>query len=75
PHAFSREVVLKRVAEFVVCDDQSLALASKATFRNCLVAMRPSAIQLDLPMTHDICMYIHNAFVDLLKDLKDNIQV
>ena len=22
PHAFSREVVLKRVAEFVVCDDQ-----------------------------------------------------
>ena len=22
PHAFSREVVLKRVVEFVVCDDQ-----------------------------------------------------
>ncbi|KIM63723.1 hypothetical protein SCLCIDRAFT_99252, partial [Scleroderma citrinum Foug A] len=37
--------------------------------------MRPSATQFDLPMTHNICMYIHNAFVDLLKDLKDNIQL
>jgi hypothetical protein len=88
---FSREGILKAVAEFIVCDDQvgdvndtrdwcfnilqSLAVMNKATFRNCLVAMRPKTANIDLPSTHDISSYIHNAFIKFLNELKGEIQV
>jgi hypothetical protein len=91
---FSREGVLKAVAEFIVCDNQvgvviilivcvtrclnilqSLLVANKATFRNCPVAMRPKSTTADLPSTHDISTYIHNAFVKFLDELKGQIQV
>lgn len=55
--------------------DQSLAVANKVTFRNCLVAMRPSATKVDLPTTHDITTYIHNAFISFMQDLKIELQV
>ncbi|KAG2065558.1 hypothetical protein BDR04DRAFT_1032455, partial [Suillus decipiens] len=67
--------VLHAVAEFVVCDDQSLAVADKVTFRNCLVAMRPSSTKLDLPSTHDVMTYVHNSFIDFFSKLKSDIQV
>ncbi|KAG2752566.1 hypothetical protein P692DRAFT_20725987 [Suillus brevipes Sb2] len=67
---YSREDVLRTVAEFVVCDDQSLVVADKPAFRNCLVAMRPNAILADIPSTHDVSAYIHNAFIEFFKDLK-----
>jgi hypothetical protein len=54
-------------------DQQALAVAGKATFRNCLVAMRPKVSSLDLPSTHDVSMYIHNEFVECLRKLKDDI--
>jgi hypothetical protein len=54
---------------------QSLAVANKATFRNCLVAMRPAAMKADIPSTHDITTYIHNAFLDFFVQLKSDIQV
>ena len=37
--------------------------------------MRPTATNADLPTTHDICVFIHNAFIDYLKQLKKDIQV
>ncbi|KAF8494888.1 hypothetical protein F5888DRAFT_1567472, partial [Russula emetica] len=58
------------IAQFVVCDDQALALAEKPLFRNCLVAMRPKTTRKDLPSRHNIEVYIHNEFVDWLKTLK-----
>ncbi|KAF9226197.1 hypothetical protein BS17DRAFT_697756, partial [Gyrodon lividus] len=74
PHVFSRDV-LKSVAEFVVCDDQSLAVASKSTFQNCLVAMKPTAENADLPSMHDVSTYIHNSFIEFLGTLKSDLQV
>ncbi|KAF9226875.1 hypothetical protein BS17DRAFT_697130 [Gyrodon lividus] len=76
PQAFSRDNVLKSMAEFVVCNDQqSLAIASKPTFRNCLAAMRPASTKADLPSTHDISTYVHNKFILFIKKLKDELQV
>ncbi|KAF9235201.1 hypothetical protein BU15DRAFT_37058, partial [Melanogaster broomeanus] len=72
--AFSRDDVLKTVAEFVVCDDQSLLMVDKPAFRNCLVAMQPAATRADLPSTHDISTFIHNAFISFINDLKSEIQ-
>ena len=37
--------------------------------------MWPKATKADLLSTHDIRSYIHNAFLDLLKELKGEIQV
>jgi hypothetical protein len=54
---------------------KALAVADKAVFRNCLVAMRPKAGRQDIPSTHDVATYIHNEFVKWLKELKDKIQV
>ncbi|KAF8545727.1 hypothetical protein OG21DRAFT_1428745, partial [Imleria badia] len=73
--SFLRKGVLKAVAEFIVCGDQSLAVADNAVFRNCLVAMQPVATKSDLPTMHDVCMFIHNSFVDFLEWLKADIQV
>lgn len=88
---FSRDSVLHAVAEFIVCDDQvksfsvlwsiddnsyqSLVVANKTTFRNCLVAMRPASTTTELPSTHDITTYIHNAFIKLIESVKADIQV
>ena len=54
---------------------QSLLMANKATFRNCLIAMRPKSTAADLPLTHDVSTYIHNTFVKFLDKLKGWIQV
>ncbi|KAG2352169.1 hypothetical protein BDR07DRAFT_1314957 [Suillus spraguei] len=72
---FSRDSVLHAVAEFIVCDDQSLVVANKTTFRNCLVAMHPASTTAELPSTHDIKTYIHNAFIKLIESVKADIQV
>ncbi|KAF8239962.1 hypothetical protein L208DRAFT_1069493, partial [Tricholoma matsutake] len=69
------EGVIEAVGKFVACDDQVLAVASKATFHNCLMAMRPKAKIVDLPSTHNVMKYIHNQFVEWLKDLKKDITV
>ncbi|KAF8549119.1 hypothetical protein OG21DRAFT_1526024 [Imleria badia] len=69
PCTFLRKIALKRVAEFIVCDDQSLSVANKPMFRNCLVAMCPNATKADLPSTHDVTTYIHNKFSEFLDDL------
>ena len=54
---------------------QTLALAKKPVFCNCLVAMRPKTTQKDLPSRHNVEVYIHNKFVDCLKMLKSDILV
>lgn len=88
---FAREGLLKAVAKFVVCDDQvgedsfdlrvgslvakSLAVVDKAAFRNCLVAMRPRSTNADLPSTHNVKTYIHNEFVQMLNEFKNQISV
>ena len=54
---------------------QSLAVADKVMFHNCLVAMRPKSTQKDLPSTHDVSMYNHNKFVCTLEELKHDIIV
>ncbi|KAM6503160.1 hypothetical protein JOM56_000103, partial [Amanita muscaria] len=75
PTEFTRDAIQVAVAQFVVCDDQSLAVASKTTFRNCLVTMRPKTRTSELPTMHDITTYIHNMFVKHLEDLKAAFQV
>ena len=54
---------------------QSLAVADKTTFRNCLVAMRPKAKNIDIPSSHIVNTYIHNQFADQIKQLKTDITV
>ena len=56
-------------------DLQSLAVANKATFRNCLVAMRPRSTRHDLPTTHDVLNNLHNKFVQWLQDMSADIEV
>ncbi|KAF8060907.1 hypothetical protein FPV67DRAFT_1423100 [Lyophyllum atratum] len=75
PKEFTRAGVLRAVAIHVACDDQALLLADKVSFRNCLVSMRPEAKRADLPSSHDIRNFIHNAFVDRLNELKQDIEV
>jgi hypothetical protein len=50
-------------------------VADKARFRNCLVSMRPNTNKADLPTAHDVSLYIHNAFVNHLQEIKEEIQV
>jgi hypothetical protein len=54
---------------------QALMLADNASFRNCLVAMRPQTKASELPSAHDIKVHIHNQFVLHLEDVKKQIQV
>ena len=54
---------------------QSFAVANKAIFRNCLVAMRPAATNADLPSAHDISTFIHNSFIKFFDKLRVTIQV
>ena len=89
---FSRDDVMRTVAEFIVCNNQvsccseswvevtyivwqSLAVANKPAFRNCLVMMHPNANKADIPSSHDISNFIHNSFVDFFQSLKSRIQV
>lgn len=37
--------------------------------------MHPNLVKSDLPSSHDVLTFIHNAFSDLLRDLKTVIQV
>ncbi|KAH9920793.1 uncharacterized protein B0H18DRAFT_863555, partial [Fomitopsis serialis] len=70
PREFSRQTILELEAKHIVCDDQSLSLAQTSSFRNCLVGMRPQTVNLDLPTTHDIKIFIHNAFVKHIEQLR-----
>jgi hypothetical protein len=54
---------------------QALLLADKPTFRNCLVAMRPTTKSADLPSSYDIKIYLNNAFVNHLEQLTNDIKV
>ena len=54
---------------------KSLAVADKVSFRNCLVSMRPSATKIDIPSTHDITVYLHNAFSSFFKKIQEEIKV
>ncbi|KAI0061781.1 hypothetical protein BV25DRAFT_1769205, partial [Artomyces pyxidatus] len=72
---FKRKDVLHAVATLIACDDQALALANKASFRNCLVAMRPRSITADLPSTHNVCAYLHNEFTKILARYRADIEV
>ncbi|GLB40087.1 hypothetical protein LshimejAT787_0705970 [Lyophyllum shimeji] len=73
PQAFSRQEVLKNVAKLIACDDQALALADKALFRNCLVSMRPKSTSKDLPSTYDVGVFLHNEFIEHLKIVRESI--
>ncbi|KAM6491740.1 hypothetical protein JOM56_012780, partial [Amanita muscaria] len=66
---FTREGILDAVARLIACDDQALMLADKATFQNCLMAMRPKTRSADLPSTYDVKIYLNNAFVKHLEQL------
>lgn len=37
--------------------------------------MRPNATKADIPSSHDISTFVHNEFVDFIKQLKEEIQV
>ncbi|KAF8232230.1 hypothetical protein L208DRAFT_1273067, partial [Tricholoma matsutake] len=72
---FTHENVLHSVTQFVAVNDQSLSVANKTTFHNCLVVMRPKSILQDLPTTHDVTSHLHNEFVKWLTQLKNDIKV
>ncbi|KAF8230232.1 hypothetical protein L208DRAFT_1282810, partial [Tricholoma matsutake] len=75
PKEFTRDGALHAVSQFVACNNQSLAMANKALFCNCLVAMRPKSLTKDIPSTHNVTTYIHNKFIERLQDLKSDILV
>jgi hypothetical protein len=50
-------------------------LTNKTTFRNCLVVMCPKTKVADLPTLNDLCIYLRNAFVQRLDQLKQDIKV
>ena len=54
---------------------QSFAVANKAIFHNCLVAMQPATTNMDLPSAHDISTFIHNSFIKFFDKLRVTIQV
>ncbi|KAF8879023.1 hypothetical protein BD779DRAFT_1447251 [Infundibulicybe gibba] len=70
PTAFTHKNVVHTVTQFVACNNQLLAVVSKASFRNCLVAMWPSVMSNELPSSFDMMTYIHNKFVSWLENLK-----
>jgi hypothetical protein len=54
---------------------QAFELANKASFRNCLVMMRPGSTNEDLPSAHDVKVYLHKAFVAHIEELAEEIKV
>jgi hypothetical protein len=50
-------------------------LANKATFRNCLVIMRPKTTARDLPSTNDVRIHLWNSFIRHLDQLQRDIEV
>ena len=54
---------------------QPLMLTNKTSFQNCLVVMHPKTKVADLPSINDVCLYLHNTFIQLLDKLKKNIEV
>jgi hypothetical protein len=54
---------------------QAIALAEKAAFKNCLVAMQPKTKNCELPSRHNVEIHIQNQFTSLISDLKQSITV
>ena len=50
-------------------------LTNKPTFQNCLVVMRPNMKVVDLPSVNNVRIFLHNAFIQCLDKLKQDIQV
>ncbi|KAH9014795.1 hypothetical protein EDB83DRAFT_2181432, partial [Lactarius deliciosus] len=75
PTDFTKDAILDAMAKLIACNDQALILADKATFRNCLVIMRPKTKQADLPSAYDVKVYIKNTFIIHLKQLNNDIVV
>ncbi|KAF8236928.1 hypothetical protein L208DRAFT_1217724, partial [Tricholoma matsutake] len=75
PIVYMHENVLHVVTQFVAVDNQSLSVANKMTFQNCLVTMRLKSMLQDLPTTHDIVNHLHNKFVKWLAQLKEDIDI
>ncbi|KAG6904054.1 hypothetical protein DXG01_012929, partial [Tephrocybe rancida] len=73
PREFTREGVLESVSKLITVDDQSLLLADKPLFRNVLISMRPKATKADLPSTYDVKVFLHNKYVEWLKQLQSDI--
>ncbi|KIM37620.1 hypothetical protein M413DRAFT_77022, partial [Hebeloma cylindrosporum] len=75
PREFTRAGILESVAKLIVMNNQPFALADNPAFRNVLVAMRPKSSTADLPSAYDVTVYLHNAFVKHMKELKEEIMV
>ncbi|KAF8971661.1 hypothetical protein BDZ97DRAFT_1650849, partial [Flammula alnicola] len=75
PREFTREGILHAVAKLIATNDQALALADNAAFRNSLVSMRPKSTTFDLPSSYDVKVYLHNQFVKHMTELKATITV
>jgi hypothetical protein len=52
-----------------------LALANNPAFQNALIAIRPKSTTSDLPTTYDMKVFLHNAFVKHMTNVKDEITV
>ena len=68
------QVSTYRYAKLCANTSQSLRLHNKAIFHNKLVAMRPTTKK-EIPSAHEVSMYIHNKFVEWLKDMKNDILI
>ncbi|KAM6490390.1 hypothetical protein JOM56_014154, partial [Amanita muscaria] len=75
PEEFTKEAILEAVVKFITCENQALLTANKATFRNCLVAMRPKVNKNDLPSAHDVRVFIQNSFVSHIDQVRKEIEV
>lgn len=75
PETFTKDAIMRSVAQFIACNNQALAVADNLFFRNCLVTMRPKTTSSELVTVHEVCSYIHNECTDWLAQLKKDIIV
>ncbi|KAF5378846.1 hypothetical protein D9615_006888 [Tricholomella constricta] len=74
PLQFSKDGITDAVTKLIACDDQAFALANKAVFRNCLVAMRPKTQSHELPSSYDISKHISNEYAKWIEKLNGEIE-
>lgn len=75
PKEFTPENIRHSVSVHVVCGDQALAVAEDVTFRNCLVAMRPTTKAKELPSSHVVKKHISNCYVEHVEAVNRDVGV
>ncbi|KZT31304.1 hypothetical protein SISSUDRAFT_967603, partial [Sistotremastrum suecicum HHB10207 ss-3] len=54
---------------------QGISHTDDVAFRNALLSMRPHTLPSELPSAHELSIYIHNQFLDLIHSFKHEFSV